>query len=407
MAVKIQLTPQELLSQSQEMKGLQAEYETLFGQSQTLLGQVNANWSANLANNFAGKILSAQKSFKQITSMLEAGGNLAQESARTMESVDSLLAKNMAAGDGIGGLLNHGMPPGGISFSDGYGVTWGPGSGNGTQENPAGNGSWLSEQWELLKEQWEHTGNFLEWANGNFEKLPKEIRKKIVGLLGKRTTSAVSMTYDIITGNAGWGTANTFVRYVVENSKDATMICNSLQMFFGKDYQDWGAHWGVRFEEYFKEGDLLAGVVNAGGALMTNFALGITDTIVDTGLDLVSRLPVVGMVTDACGITKENWDKLVTYMGNDMKETYDQVAQAVARGEEFVQEKVSQVVDAAKETVSNVYENVKETASDVMDTIKDVNRGVARAAQEAGENIGKAAGKALDSVKEAVCFWKW
>ena len=137
------------------------------------------------------------------------------------------------------------------------------------------------------------------------------------------------------------------------------------------------------------------------------FALGITDTIVDTGLDLVSNLPVVGALTDAWGINKENWDKLVTYMGNDMKETFDHVAQAVARGEEFVQEKVSQVVDAAKEKVSNVYENVKETASDVMDTIKDVNRGVARAAQEAGENIGKAAGKALDSVKDAVCFWKW
>ena len=36
MAVKIQLTPQELLSQSQEMLSLQKEFETLFGQSQTL-----------------------------------------------------------------------------------------------------------------------------------------------------------------------------------------------------------------------------------------------------------------------------------------------------------------------------------------------------------------------------------
>ena len=54
MAVKIQLTPQELLSQSQELKGLQVEYETLFGQSQTLLDQVNTNWSVNLATILPG-----------------------------------------------------------------------------------------------------------------------------------------------------------------------------------------------------------------------------------------------------------------------------------------------------------------------------------------------------------------
>ena len=94
MAVKIQLTPQELLSQSQELKGLQVEYETLFGQSQTLLDQVNTNWSVNLAHNFAGKIASAQMGFSRITDMLDAGAKVAETSARTFESVDSLLAKD-------------------------------------------------------------------------------------------------------------------------------------------------------------------------------------------------------------------------------------------------------------------------------------------------------------------------
>ena len=101
MAVKIQLTPQELLSQSQEMLNLQQEYETLFGQSQTLLNQVNDNWSANLANNFSGKLLSAQKSFRQIISMLETGGRLAAESAGSFESMDSLLAKHIAGKSGV------------------------------------------------------------------------------------------------------------------------------------------------------------------------------------------------------------------------------------------------------------------------------------------------------------------
>ena len=66
MASKIQLTPAELLSQSQEMLSLQKEFSDLFGQSEKLLNQVTTNWSTNLANNFAGKLTSAQKGFKQI-----------------------------------------------------------------------------------------------------------------------------------------------------------------------------------------------------------------------------------------------------------------------------------------------------------------------------------------------------
>ena len=95
MAVTIQLTPQELLSQSAEMLRLQEDFEELFSQSESLLNQVNENWSARLANNFSAKLLSAQKGFRQISDMLGAGGSLAADSARTMESVDSLLAKSM------------------------------------------------------------------------------------------------------------------------------------------------------------------------------------------------------------------------------------------------------------------------------------------------------------------------
>ena len=61
MATKIQLTPEELLVQSQEMLSLCQEFEALFQKNESLLKLVNQNWSTNLANNFAGKIGSAQK----------------------------------------------------------------------------------------------------------------------------------------------------------------------------------------------------------------------------------------------------------------------------------------------------------------------------------------------------------
>ena len=61
MAGKVQLTPAQLLAQSQEMLSLQKDYESLFQETSTLLNQINGNWSANLANNFLGKITSAQK----------------------------------------------------------------------------------------------------------------------------------------------------------------------------------------------------------------------------------------------------------------------------------------------------------------------------------------------------------
>lgn len=93
MAGKIQLTPAELLAQSTEMLALEQEFASLFQKTESLLGQVNSDWSANLANNFAGKITSAQKACSSIINMLDGGAKIAETSANTMDSVDQLLKK--------------------------------------------------------------------------------------------------------------------------------------------------------------------------------------------------------------------------------------------------------------------------------------------------------------------------
>lgn len=89
----IKITPEELKGQAAQMTSLQSQYESLFRSVASELNGMNQNWSSLLANNFVGKINSAQKGFSVIESILQTGATAALQSAKTMESVDSALAK--------------------------------------------------------------------------------------------------------------------------------------------------------------------------------------------------------------------------------------------------------------------------------------------------------------------------
>lgn len=93
MATKILLTPDELKAQAAEMDALRAEYESLFANVSGELRKANGNWSTNMAGNFAGKINSATKSFRNINDLLENGANAAKYCAVSFESIDSELSK--------------------------------------------------------------------------------------------------------------------------------------------------------------------------------------------------------------------------------------------------------------------------------------------------------------------------
>ena len=93
MAAKILLTPDELKAQAAEMDALRAEYESLFANVSGELRKANSNWSTNMAGNFAGKINSATKSFRNINDLLENGANAAKSCAVSFESIDSELSK--------------------------------------------------------------------------------------------------------------------------------------------------------------------------------------------------------------------------------------------------------------------------------------------------------------------------
>lgn len=93
MASKIELNPEILLSQALEMQSLTSEYEALFSKITSSLNDTNNNWSELLANNFSGKISSAQQSFANITALLSSGAQAAKNSAKTLQSMDQSLSK--------------------------------------------------------------------------------------------------------------------------------------------------------------------------------------------------------------------------------------------------------------------------------------------------------------------------
>ncbi len=96
----IKLEPEKLKEQARRMDALRERYDNLFTEVVSDMRGMNLNWSALLANNFAGKINSVQKSFQAVSSMLKAGSDAAVSSANTFQSVDSCLAKLNLGEDG-------------------------------------------------------------------------------------------------------------------------------------------------------------------------------------------------------------------------------------------------------------------------------------------------------------------
>ena len=96
---QIQLSPQELLSQAQQMQSVCDEYNSIFESLKTTLSNVNEGFSAKLAHNFLAKITSAQKGFSKIVELLQGGVKAAHTAVDTFTSVDDQLAKLFQNGD--------------------------------------------------------------------------------------------------------------------------------------------------------------------------------------------------------------------------------------------------------------------------------------------------------------------
>lgn len=89
----IELSPEQLRAQGQEMLQLKNSYESLFQGMISDLRGINGGWSEFLAHNFEGKIAGAQKSFSGVAKMLQNGAVAAGMSANRFSSVDDVLSK--------------------------------------------------------------------------------------------------------------------------------------------------------------------------------------------------------------------------------------------------------------------------------------------------------------------------
>lgn len=96
MAEELELTPELLLQQSQEMSSLKAEYEALLNAMVSDLKGINDSWSERLSSNFSAKIQSAQKSFSGVLTMLGNGSSAIYLAVKKLKEKDSQLASRNA-----------------------------------------------------------------------------------------------------------------------------------------------------------------------------------------------------------------------------------------------------------------------------------------------------------------------
>ena len=95
MAQILEISPELLLQQSQQMQQLKLSYEALMEKMLADINGINGSWSQLLANNFTAKIADAQKSFLGVTVMLQNGSNAAAMAATTLSQGDTTLATRL------------------------------------------------------------------------------------------------------------------------------------------------------------------------------------------------------------------------------------------------------------------------------------------------------------------------
>lgn len=95
MADILEISPELLLQQSQQMQQLKLSYEALMEKMLADIHGINGSWSQLLANNFSAKITDAQRSFMGVADMLQNGSDAAAMAATTLSQGDMTLAARL------------------------------------------------------------------------------------------------------------------------------------------------------------------------------------------------------------------------------------------------------------------------------------------------------------------------
>lgn len=434
MAGKIRLTTQELLAQSQEMLGLQEGYEELFRQSEELLGEVNGNWSEALSRNFSGKIGSVENGFRQIADMLKTGGQLAAESARTYESVDALLARNMAAGGeslAAGSMFTKagdesravGSEPretGDESKAVGSELKEAasePTEANG-ERKPAGGGPKEADD-ELIaaardslkgrraimeqtarraaenrkkaktakKPTGVQVGEGQVSADGGastyyyieahtdslglgLQKLDEDILGLLKVLGRKDWTAGYEILKDVFTDRVDWDTAKEGGT-IVKSCIDRSLLGGLVTYALDEKTGELDAHYKEASYRQMKQGNVLATMTNVAGSFADEILMGGMEDTVAVMLNKVEAIPGVGFLQEQLGLDlSDRWKAGMGILRGDLGAKVDKAVTDIGHMEQEWQAKAEKAVKEAKKQVKKVTSAVGERVKKVGDGLK-------------------------------------
>jgi uncharacterized protein YukE len=259
MGTKIQLTPGELQAQAKEMNTLKEEYSSLFSGVTSELRTINSNWSPNLANNFCGKITSAQKTFEQVTDMLGNGATVADNCAVSFASVDSELSK----------MFNGGLAEGAKSFGDAF-----------------------IERLKEAPNDIKSAADFFDWIEEMYNQFPDITKDAIKKACPGNLKEAYELTSDLFQGDLSVENIYSVLEYVTDNSTTCKVIVSTCKWFTENydKYSQMSADLEDAVTNEILEGDLLGavteiaegfidgvggGVIEVGGNLIGNYVDGI------------------------------------------------------------------------------------------------------------------------------------
>lgn len=324
MAAKIKLDPALLNAQSQEMYALAAEYDTLFNNVTATLKNMDESWSDVLSANFTGKILTAQKSFSDVTELLSQGAIAAITASITMEDVDKTLA----------GILGGGANPGG-------GVSNPVGGGN-TPDGGSDGGLWQQVK-DYFADTWDKAGNAMEYLEEQYNNLPKDIKKgadKIIsGLLGGSGKAALQITTDILNGDLSTDTLKTALSATGAEMPVISTFVNTVKTIFENDtmqlLQESSRNHVNQAGVALREGDIGGCIDNLVTSLsedMARLGYGLaevtTEVVADVWTGTVGRIS--DTVTGAATIVGEGLSKIgCETIGNAISAAADTVSGAI------------------------------------------------------------------------------
>lgn len=92
----VELDPQLLLEQSQQMSGIYSAFDELFNGLLSDLKGLNSSWSDKLSNNFTGKITAAQKSFMGSMGMIRDSADKTKNVAEIMMGLSTSVPSKLS-----------------------------------------------------------------------------------------------------------------------------------------------------------------------------------------------------------------------------------------------------------------------------------------------------------------------